>query len=525
MPFENQFALSLEVSRLLPVKLVGDKATEVVMQLARSLQNSGSDIVVEEDLAQIFGKSHIAPRCESSFKTVVVGNAGTSQLYNTIFLQKGPGPTVARAISNPPYLATVIQLSLLSWVHDNSALAAAIAGAMEKRTEDAPVDYSARSAPAQEDIAGVITACDEQTAAFKWNQLLFATAATLGVPRPEATEALNPVIIRGALDMFPMVQKLYEDRLIHVEQHSGLCVLVVWAHHVLGLTTVVRFPDGREKRLGTGTEQILIEMKADYSSTTSIILLDSKGGDVLLRIQSDQDDFQIESAGRIDAQGYGTHWLKEYCWGIPALEEEMQQIIVAFSMIISKHLRKDTKWPEPKSTEPARSLIQAAQFLFDNEQITHSAVEDFVKLYSTGQPFDRSDPPETLQAVCRGNASEGITQATQLWHDMLGNTRCLVVLLLVFSHVRQLEVGARLPLRAPMDMFDHPLVDALAGWDGRSEIVIEDDTWFYGIALLLMGPAALKDPYLDTVSLLSARGWSVHLNVYGNDDPSTRVRN
>lgn len=50
--------------------------------------------------------------------------------------------------------------------------------------------------------------------------------------------------------MFPLVQELNEGRVIHFEQYSGLCVLVVWAHHVLGLTTVVRLADGKEVRLG-----------------------------------------------------------------------------------------------------------------------------------------------------------------------------------------------------------------------------------------------------------------------------------
>lgn len=59
------------------------------------------------------------------------------------------------------------------------------------------VDYSTRSTPAQEDIAGVITACEEQTSAFNWNHFLFAVAAKPGVNPSDAVEGLNPVIAGG----------------------------------------------------------------------------------------------------------------------------------------------------------------------------------------------------------------------------------------------------------------------------------------------------------------------------------------
>lgn len=102
MPSESQFAIWLEVSRLLPLVFVADKAAPAVMQLARSLQNSGSDIVIEEDLAKLFGRSRIAAQCESSFKTVVTQSTGTSPVHGTIFLQKGPGPPVADQSKSVP---------------------------------------------------------------------------------------------------------------------------------------------------------------------------------------------------------------------------------------------------------------------------------------------------------------------------------------------------------------------------------------------------------------------------------------
>ena len=67
-PFSNQFSLSLELTRLVPLGLA---ASDAVMNLARSLRNSGSDIVIEEDLATVFGRRRISPHMTTSFRTLV----------------------------------------------------------------------------------------------------------------------------------------------------------------------------------------------------------------------------------------------------------------------------------------------------------------------------------------------------------------------------------------------------------------------------------------------------------------------
>ena len=183
MPFLSQFALSLEVTKIVPVKLCLAKSVEAVMSLARSLQNSGSDIVIEEeDLALLFGRCRISPKMESNFKVYLQqsGMIPPFHLLDGIALQSGAGPTVSRAlqVDNAPYLSTVIRLSLLAWVHRKSSLAQAIVQTMEKRMEGAPPDASARALPSQENTAGVIRVCEDQTSAFDWNRLLHAVART-----------------------------------------------------------------------------------------------------------------------------------------------------------------------------------------------------------------------------------------------------------------------------------------------------------------------------------------------------------
>jgi hypothetical protein len=86
----NQFALSLAVTRLVPVSTIAEAAAKAVFKLARNLRNSGSEMVLEQDLAEEFGRCRITHEIERSFKTVVAKSNGTTPLSERILLQKGP---------------------------------------------------------------------------------------------------------------------------------------------------------------------------------------------------------------------------------------------------------------------------------------------------------------------------------------------------------------------------------------------------------------------------------------------------
>lgn len=77
----------------------GLSASNAIMSLARSLQNSGSDIVIEEDLANIFGRCRISPHREREFRDIV-GKNHSSTLSSALglTLEDGPGPTVSRNV-------------------------------------------------------------------------------------------------------------------------------------------------------------------------------------------------------------------------------------------------------------------------------------------------------------------------------------------------------------------------------------------------------------------------------------------
>jgi hypothetical protein len=127
MPLAGQFSLSVELTKLLPLGPILNTVGRGFLNLARDLQNSGSDIVVEADLANVFGRNRIESRFESTFRTAVK-ESYTQRLNNflDIILEGGAGPTVQRSLTDQAYFSTVVQLSLLTSMLDLKSLAAGL---------------------------------------------------------------------------------------------------------------------------------------------------------------------------------------------------------------------------------------------------------------------------------------------------------------------------------------------------------------------------------------------------------------
>ena len=313
--------------------------------------------------------------------------------------------------------------------------------------------------------------------------------------------------------MLPAVQAFPEDRLVHIEVYYGHCILVVWAYHVLGLTTVVRIREGEEVRFGDGEERVLIQSKDKQPADWSISLLDSKGGDVLLRLQEAQDGFEIDAASKMPVQGYGRLFLSEACLH-ESVQGEMELVVLGYSIHVSKYLSR-IRANDPLLMNMDR-LVRAAQLLFANPRLTAETVRPYVACYAPSITIDSLDPPATVAAFCHRNDRS----VASYWKTLTSGFRLLVVLLLSLAHVRDLESCAQLPLRQAGSLFGHPLVNDLTAWDGKTRILVHDDVWFRVIAMLLLGQSVFGDPLLDTASLRSGRGWSVYLSTFGMDDPT-----
>ena len=383
--------------------------------------------------------------------------------------------------------------------------------------EGAPADLL-RATPSQQRILGVVVACEEQTAAFNWGRLLLAVASMLGLPPPKAYTGLSPTVLRAVLDMFPIVLSLPEHRLIHIEDDQGTCSLCVWAHHVLGLTVLVKLPGGTEVTLGHETEQVVIDCSSDQAIVS---LLDSEKGDILITIEPDGEGFPINAIYKIPAKGYGRFILLNESPN-KSIAEEMMLVTVAFAIVTSQHLVAGHDYEPPDSSTLSRirtsenSIVEAAQLLFDDNKIDKEKVDPYVFAYGSGQPLnDTLEAPASVVAFRRSNRDR---QGILTWSALLSTCRTLSVAILAFAYLRHRDSCGILPLGSLNSLRRHRLVSRLHKWDGKSDMVVIDDTWIS--VMWLLTTAHEHDQYHEMTCLLSDHGWSVFLSTFGEADPA-----
>ena len=524
------------------------------MNFGRQLKNSGSDIIIEDDLVHVFGRSKISAKLTSSFKTLVAESSSNIPLLEGIMLQAGPGPTVGRALREPPYFSMVIQLSLLSWSYEARALSTALAETLHKRVEGSSSINPSPSAPSSSDIYSVLQACLKQTSAFNWNMLLHAVANKLGFAAYAVHGPLPSVILQGALDMFPSAQSLPQDRIVHIRLPQddaaawATCPLVVWTHHLLDLNVIVQRKTGTV-HFGDGTvAQIVIE-ELPYHDEPSITLLDALG-DELLQIRSEPGmvSMTIDSVLRVRAKGYGNqvilNSLKDMESRIKvedkAVLEEIQVTVCAISQLISSHLYhddarrfgvKDRKSSDFRDcTADIRhyvdrdQILKASQFLFENPDLSQRTVDNYISSYAYHALKGSELPvPGAFRAVCkRRSVSEDLI--AESWDLLCLDLELLSLLNIAFAHVLNLEDSASLMLGAHslIQVSEVDLLEQVHAWDGRRNLYVTAETWLQIVSAALMASTANTTslPW-DLVCLVSDGGWSAWMPIFSGEDPAS----
>ena len=471
----------------------------------------------------------------------------------------------------------VVQCSLLTYIHEKNSLATVLARVFEKELENDLPGQPSRAIPSHEALFGVLQACQDQTSSYHWRHLILPTAAALGIPEDHAFSAIPAIILQGAVQMFPLVQSLPDDRmtLIDVGAHNGACSLVVWAHHVLGLTIMVKRPGPRnelaENQFGIGKVHIVLDLRdlswdGDRTSSVeirlpSITLMSVTDGETLiaLKSRSEDDGMNIDATYRRIAAGFGRKMLQSVCGAHRAqhaLVHELTMLAVAFAAIIYEQLfakprsafsdgasvptdrscdssgnalgkdtRRDSSTDHETRNEiehlkllmPQQNLIKAAQFLFDNSDLSKSSIKGHVSLYS-GQPLNAElRTPDAISLILKQASSDTLPEPE--WEDMFETVRYLSVVTLAFAFVKDLDCCSDFPLSHSLKVLSgHILIARLNEWDGKSIIWIPEDTWFLVLAQLLVGHKAATDP--RSTCLVSDHGWSIFLSTFGDPDPS-----
>ncbi|KAL9636824.1 MAG: hypothetical protein Q9204_002106, partial [Flavoplaca sp. TL-2023a] len=306
MPLNNtQFSLSLELTRLQPLQFLSDNIGNATVNLLRNFQNSGSDVLAENDLAELFKCHQIDENMAKIFEEAIVRPqspiwTSVRPLLERVRLDNRPGPTVARALKQRDYFPMVVECSFLAWIHERRSLATAFERFFEKDLEDAPPDTLAAN-PKEENIVGIIKACEDQTAAFSWEGYLRAGSADLHLSAGQILSPTSRVPIR------------FED----ASDRDGVCAMIVWAHHILGLNvlinTYINDPDSIENTgprqsvlFGKSVEpaQVILNLEKRCSIPSVVLMAESE---TLFRFVPDIDEPMIDPIYKIPAHGFGKH--------------------------------------------------------------------------------------------------------------------------------------------------------------------------------------------------------------------------
>jgi hypothetical protein len=569
-----QAQIGTAIGSLLPVKEGVVWSFSKVVELARDLRKSGSDIVVETDLASAFGRMTISSKFEAKFKDVIVKSTNFEPLIDVeeVELHSGPGPTLVNAFTNRAYLATFIQLSLLGWMHNREKIASMLSFAMRQRHKFGIAGSSPD--PGYEGIMSTLVACNSQTAAFNWGIYSKAVQEKLktGIPTFQYSAEyirMTPSVLLGALETLYAVQSLPEDRQVSVSKETGSITLIIWAHYVLGLTVVVKGKVTGPIIFGTDSKpQVSIEWTKENAFNAGelvypnewgypepepeVRLLDPELQVVLKVVQSDEYTETIGADDRHTLQGWGTEYLQRLLNTTiligkdDPIYEETVKLVTALAINASRRLDRDMSYTTTGLSQPSEPIeppttsikkpsicmslekwriFNAACIIFDGISIDPNSLEKYCETFSR-ETLTEMTCPATFESFLK-RVRKGISGLSP-WERLCRQIWFLARIVLILSHIKNIKSCELIPIR----LVDYHSTLALQMTQLRrspnTRATVRAEEIFHGVATLLS--TSVFDPREDMprysgrtmhfLYLWSDFGWSVYLDTVGDKDPA-----
>ena len=547
MPLPSTLQLSVELTNVFGLRELMNSATLAVMNYARELRRSGSDIVVEEDLANVFGRGRIVPALEAEFKKEVLKDVRITPLYpsSDIALCAGPGPTVARALKtdNQRYLAVVIQLSMLAWGQDRNILVSCLVDCMIKRAEEKVPGATTDSG--FEAILGTLACCSSQ-GHFAWDTYYRTIERNLRrlVPHlsPNQCAALLEVpreILLGAMDYFYIVQRLPENRKVKVRTWRGVSTLVLWAHFVLGLSVEVYLvgESGVDYSLGCLFEeagssawdaQVVIEWDAeereDRTTTrldlNTIMLLD-QDLDVVLKLPPIESiGAEIATEERHVLRGAGADFLRRWYNTYISVRDADPiclttiEMVMAFALLGSRRLRRKFQFTGFSADSfldyklERWRVIRSARILFDGFNFEEDQIDEY-QTQLQDEKVGYMPLPRCLQLYAQKiREDENCVSALIV---------LLTELVLTCAHVVEIRECAEVPIAFDLESVFRKSSLKLSTHATIPILLLEDD--FLRLWACLLCGKKRAESSLAGIILISDFGWSVYLDSLGDVDP------
>ena len=535
MAFSNQFSLSVELTKLVPFGPLASVAGKGLLNLIRDLQNSGSDVVTEEGLAEVFGRNRIDAHFERSFRTAVRQSA----IHHfadvaELMIEGGPGPTVRRSLQDPIYFRTIVQLSLLTWAHELGEFAKGLAQALDRRAtgngqEEVP--------PRLDGLRGTLRAVREQTSGFMWELIFSAVDQKLEPLRQSETKShlrLLPVsILQGLLDTLTAVQNLPDARLVRIRSIDGATTIVVWAHHVLGLTVVVEANRGLE-RFGNGPESVHVDCGTfeGYDDPYAKISLFNETDDLLFTVEQSTDDFVLEPAvRRHQLLGFGPKIMIM----VPKSDVVVPNLVYAATTSAISLVADEIAIKSDRLCRHGRDIYPSSEKIITIARLLFPDYEQLIDTVNPGSAYPCLVRSLWTMETLPEQTSRLIREGACTLPEFRKEARRLTYMILVFSLVQNIENCPGLAL----DPLYAPKVDSSFGLAERGQLgeaqfqIKRAEEWvrplpmptastaFEALVRLMKGQDFQKhDSSNQSISVISAWGWTICTASVIDSDPS-----
>ena len=297
------------------------------------------------------------------------------------------------------------------------------------------------------------------------------------------------------------MQYLPESRYIHIETYSGLVPIVVWAHHVLGLTVRV---DGNvdgevsEVRFGSGFESVYIH--TCHARPKASLLNETQ--DLLFQVSVSDEDLRLDSACRQTVLGYGIRCLELGQFKDDMIKGLAHAVVTScISLVKSEASRRATigaEYREKDFCPSVQRVLAVGRILFPN----YDSMFDDLDL-------DSEQPCLALSEWTRETLPENLAHHWII-APLKNCTLRLSHTLLVLSFVDNLDTCTMLPL----DLYG---VDKERYLPFRLPNAIEA---FETMSLLLQGRGSSNnDTDTEKIAVVSAWGWSLCVSSIIGSDP------
>ena len=369
-------------------------------------------------------------------------------------------------------------------------------------------------------------------------------------------QTLPSIVLEGLITVLASVQRFCEDRMVLIDLRRssgtrGLCILVVWAHHVLGLSVLVNLEFERQRsqtKFGSTAEQVVIVAGRAQLHESSITLL-TKDGDSMFCLREECDDHQVGHARKRPARGFaklifecvshirGRHrgLLRRPNSQEVAREESIVResafLALAFAILWCRKLCVGSQYRGRNAEGNDRGdpihlsyyvsedeLLGATRLLFDDRTITTAKALDYVDSYS-GVPLDMIlIPPSPIREILETWTNGRTQNISERWQHLLHSVMRASLFVFAFAHIVDREKASELPLfECAGSISDNQLYRDLYCWDGKSLLYFDITSSFNIISSLMLGEAHGVD--MSQLSLVSSHGWSVYLASISEADP------